>query len=323
MTVSTKLEIMTGTNRANQPCVRGRDFLGIIDLTREEIDLILDSAKRIKIAKFDAIQTFFAKRQILALLFEKPSLRTRVTFEAGMAQLGGDVICLEGKLGERESIADVARNLERWVDGIMARVFRHETLVKLANNAKIPVINGLSDLEHPCQALADLQTLSEHKGKLEGLKIAYVGDGNNVAHSLMLAAAKMGIHFSIACPAKYRPKEMIWQEALSCSMGSGSEITITENCAEAVIGADVIYTDAWTSMGQENEKVERSAAFADFQVNSSLLKKAKPDTLVMHNLPAHRGEEITSEVLDGPQSVVFDQAENRLHTHKALLSLIL
>ncbi len=308
---------------AEQTLLRGRDVLGISNLSKADIDLILDVAKRLKIAKFDATQTLFAKGQTLALLFEKASLRTRVTFEAGMTQLGGSAINIEGPLGIRESIADVARNLDRWLDGIMARVFAHDTLITLANNAAIPVINGLSDIEHPCQALADFQTLLEQKGKLEGLKLAYIGDGNNVAHSLMLTAAKMGVHFTIGCPEKYAPNSSIWQEALSCAKITGAKITMTESCMDAAVDADAIYTDVWTSMGQENEIKERAHAFADFQVNAQLLSVAKPDALIMHCLPAHRGEEITSEVLDGPQSVVFEQAENRLHAQKALLSLIL
>ena len=306
-----------------QSRLRGRDVLGISCLSKEDIELILDVANRLKIAKFDATQTLFAKGQTLALLFEKASLRTRVTFEAGMTQLGGSAINLEGPLGIREPVADVARNLDRWLDGIMARVYKHQTLIELANNANIPVINGLCDLEHPCQALADFQTILEQKGKLAGLKLVYIGDGNNVANSLALTAAKMGTHFTIACPEKYAPDSDIWQEAVACAKITGAKITMTDNYLEAAFEADAIYTDVWTSMGQEKEAQERTKAFANYQVDAKLLKQAKPDALVMHCLPAHRGEEITAEVLDGPQSVVFEQAENRLHAQKALLSLIL
>ena len=316
-------EFSTLTDILDESSLRGRDILSIADLTKADILLILDVAQRLKIGKFDDTQTFFAKGQTLAMLFEKPSLRTRVTFEAGMTQLGGSAIYLEGLLGMRESVADIARNLDRWLDGIMARVFKHETLMQLADNAQIPVVNGLSDIEHPCQALADFQTLLENKGKLQGLKLAYVGDGNNVAHSLMLLATKLGTDFSIACPAKYSPNENIWQQALTFARLTGSKISITGEPKEAVSDADAIYTDVWTSMGQEEESAERAKAFADFQVNESLLKYAKSDAIVMHCLPAHRGEEIDAETLESSRSVVFDQAENRLHTQKSLLSLIL
>jgi len=280
-------------------------------------------AKRLKTAKFDQTQTLFAKGQTLAMLFEKPSLRTRVTFEAGMTQLGGSAIYLEGLLGVRESIADVARNLDRWLDGIMARVFKHETLVELCENAKIPVVNGLSEVEHPCQALADFQTLVEYKGNLPGLKLAYVGDGNNMAHSLMLLSAKLGVHFTIACPENYAPDQEIWKKTLKFAQQTGSVISITDDPKQAVADADAVYTDTWTSMGQEEESAKREKAFANYQVNAQLLKGAKPDASVMHCLPAHRGMEVTSDVLDGPQSIVFDQAENRLHAQKAILSLVL
>ena len=303
--------------------LRGRDILGIEQLTQEEIRLILDVAARLKAHKFDETQTQFAKGQTLAMLFEKPSLRTRVTFEAGMTQLGGHAIYLEGRLGVRETIPDVARNLDRWIDGIMARTFDHSAVLELAENAGIPVINGLSDREHPCQALADFQTLAERKGEPAGLTLAYVGDGNNVAHSLMLLAAKVGTHFRLACPDGYAPDETLWQTALGFAAETGAVLTLTHDPAEGVAEADAVYTDVWASMGQEEEAAERAQIFAPFQVNAALLARAKPDALVMHCLPAHRGEEITAEVVDGPQSVVFDQAENRLHAQKAILSLVL
>ncbi len=303
--------------------LRGRDILGIEQLSQDEIGLILDVAARLKTHKFDETQTLFAKGQTLAMLFEKPSLRTRVTFEAGMTQLGGHAIYLEGKLGVRETVPDVARNLERWIDGIMARTFDHQAVLELAEYAQIPVINGLSDKEHPCQAFADFQTLAERKGELAGLTLSYVGDGNNVAHSLALLAAKAGTHFRLACPEGYEPDPQLWQAALGFASETGAALTLTHDPAEGVKDADAVYTDVWASMGQEDEATERAQIFASFQVNAALMAFAKPDALVMHCLPAHRGEEITAEVLDGPNSVVFNQAENRLHAQKAILSLVL
>jgi ornithine carbamoyltransferase len=306
-----------------QHAIRGRDILGIEQLTKEEILLVLDVAARLKTNKFDATQTQFAKGQTLVMLFEKPSLRTRVTFEAGMTQLGGHAIYLQERLGVRETVPDVAMNLDRWIDGIMARTFAHQTVIDLADNAKIPVINGLSDREHPCQAFADFQTLIEHKGGPAGLHLAYVGDGNNVAHSLMLLAAKVGTHFTIACPKGYEPDAELWQTALNDAAQTGAKLTLTHDPAAGVAGADAVYTDVWASMGQEEEAAERAKIFVPYQLNSALLAHAKPDAIVMHCLPAHRGEEISAEVLDGPQSVVFDQAENRLHAQKAIMALVL
>ena len=303
--------------------LRGRDLIGIEQLSAEEIGLILDVAARLKAHKFDETQTLFAKGQTLAMLFEKPSLRTRVTFEAGMTQLGGNAIYLEGRLGVRETVPDVARNLGRWIDGIMARTFDHAAVLDLAEYAGIPVINGLSDREHPCQAFADFQTLAERKGDVQGLTLAYVGDGNNVAHSLMLLAAKVGTHFRLGCPAGYEPDADLWQTALAFAQETGATLTLTHDPAEAAQDADAVYTDVWASMGQEEEAADRATVFAPFQVNAALMAYARPDALVMHCLPAHRGEEITADVLDGPHSVVFDQAENRLHAQKAILALVL
>ena len=303
--------------------LRGRDILGIEQLSAEEIHLLLDVAARLKAHKFDDTQTLFAKGQTLAMLFEKPSLRTRVTFEAGMTQLGGHAVYLEGRLGVRETVPDVARNLDRWIDGIMARTFDHSAVVELAEYAGIPVINGLSDREHPCQALADFQTLAERKGDLRGLTLAYVGDGNNVAHSLMLLAAKVGVHFRLGCPEGYEPDAGLWATALESARETGAVLTVTHDPAEAVRDADAVYTDVWASMGQEDEAAARALLFVPFQVNAVLMSHAAPDALVMHCLPAHRGEEISAEVLDGPQSVVFDQAENRLHAQKAILAMVL
>ncbi|MFA7337876.1 MAG: ornithine carbamoyltransferase [Candidatus Obscuribacterales bacterium] len=302
--------------------MRGKDIIGIEQLSATELLLILDVAAKLKANKFDATQTLFAKGQTLTMLFEKPSLRTRVTFEAGMTQLGGHAINIETKLGERETIADVGKNLERWVDGIMARTFEHSTVLALAANANVPVINGLSDKEHPCQALADFQTLIEHKG-IKDIKLAYVGDSNNVSNSLLLLAATLGVDFSMGCPHKYEPQASIWMKALELAKVSGAEITLSNDPYEAVANADAVYTDVWTSMGQEAEAKEREKIFAPYQLNAELMKHAKPDAIVMHCLPAHRGLEITDEVIDGPNSVVFDQAENRLHAQKAIMALVL
>jgi ornithine carbamoyltransferase len=303
--------------------LRGMDIMGIAQLSAPEILLILETAALLKANKFDETQTQFAKGQTLAMLFEKPSLRTRVTFEAGMTQLGGNAIFLEGKLGVREAVSDVASNLDRWVDGIMARTFDHQTIVELAANADIPVINGLSDLEHPCQALADFQTIKEQKGSFDGLKIAYVGDSNNVSNSLMLCAAKLGVDFVIGCPPAYSPVPAIWSKAVKAAKKTGAQISVVHDPIVAVADADVVYTDTWVSMGQESESAIREPIFAPYQVNKALLQHAQPDAIVMHCLPAHRGMEITSDVLDGPQSVVLEQAENRLHAQKAILTLVL
>lgn len=307
----------------SEDSLRGKDLLSIADFSKEELDLILETAALLKEHKFDETQTLFSKGQTLAMLFEKPSLRTRVTFEAGMIQLGGSAINLEGKIGERESVADIARNLDRWLDGIMARVFDHETLTNLATNANIPVINGLSDLEHPCQAMADFLTMMEHKGNLSGTTIAFIGDGNNVANSLALTAAKLGVNFTIACPEGYEPPAAVWNDVLECAEQSGARVKLTHDPIQGAEGADFIYTDTWVSMGQEAEYAERKNAFAKFQVNGAFIMATSPKALVMHCLPAHRGEEITDEVMDGSQSVVFDQAENRLHVQKAVIALIM
>jgi len=306
-----------------EPRLRGRSLLSISDLSVAEARLVLDVAARLKRGKFDETQTMFAKGQTLVMLFEKPSLRTRVTFEAGMTQLGGHAIYYETRLGQRETVPDIAHNLERWVDGIMARVFDHASVMALAQNAGIPVVNGLSDLEHPCQALADFQTFIEHKGEISGMKMAFVGDGNNVAHSLMLLAAKLGVHFTLGHPKGYEANPEIVERARAEAAQTGATILVTTDVHKAVEAADAVYTDVWTSMGQEDEAAARAKAFAGYQLNAELLARADKDAIVMHCLPAHRGEEITADVLDGPQSVVFHQAENRLHAQKAVLSLVL
>jgi ornithine carbamoyltransferase len=256
------------------------------------------------------------------MIFQKPSLRTRMTFEAGMLRLGGEAIYLapsDIQMGSRESAADIGKNLERWVDGIMIRTFGHRIAVDLAASTKIPVINALTDLSHPCQAMADFLTLREHKGALSGLKLTYVGDGNNVCHSLLLAAARGGTKMAVATPAGYEPNPDVVRAARDDGRDTGFALTLTNSPEEAVSGADAVYTDVWASMGQETEKEARARIFAPYQVNARLMAHAKTDALFMHCLPAHRGDEVTDEVIDSRSSVVYDQAENRLHAQKAIL----
>ncbi|MGH2545129.1 MAG: ornithine carbamoyltransferase, partial [Ardenticatenaceae bacterium] len=258
-----------------------------------------------------------------ALLFEKPSLRTRVSFEVGIRQLGGQCVYLSKDdvgLGVREPAEDVARVLDRWVDGIVARVFSHRSLEILSKHARVPVVNALSDLEHPCQIVGDVLTIYEHKGKLEDLKLAYIGDGNNVASSLALACASLGVNFVIASPRDYQIPGMVWQEALSRAAEKESSLSWVEQPKDAVPEADVVYTDTWVSMGHEAEKDERVEVFAGYRVDEALVKGAKPDAVFMHDMPAYRGQEISEGMIDHPQSIVFDQAENRLHAQKAILA---
>jgi ornithine carbamoyltransferase len=265
-------------------------------------------------------------RRFLALLFEKPSLRTRVSFEIGMQSLGGGSVFLDysaARLGERENVRDVARNLERWVDVIAARTYAQSTIEDLAANTSIPVINGLSDRYHPCQILADFFTLEERVGNLRGLKLTFVGDGNNVCHSLMLAAGRLGVHLRVATPPNYRPDPGIVTEARQAARDTRGKIEVLTDPVEAVEGAQAVYTDAWASMGQENEAAERAKIFASYQVNDALMAHAAPEAFFMHCLPAHRGQEVTEEVLESPQSLVYDQAENRMHAQKALLLTLL
>ena len=306
--------------------LRGRDFVSMDDLSPEEVLQVLDTATDLKRRAKAGDRPALLAGRVLAMIFEKPSLRTRVTFEVGMWELGGHAVYLapqDVQLGARESVPDVARNLERWVGGIMARTFAHRTVQTLAEHARIPVINGLSDLEHPCQTLGDLLTIRERFGHLDGLRVAWVGDGNNVCHSLLLGAAKVGMHVAVATPARYAPDPAIVARAREIAPASGSRIEMGTDAKAAARGADVIYTDVWVSMGQEAEREAKIKVFSGYQVNGALTAQAAARAVVMHCLPAHRGEEITSEVLDGPQSIVFEQAENRLHAQKALLSLIL
>jgi ornithine carbamoyltransferase len=295
-----------------------KDLISIADLSSAEIQRLIESALELKRGGAKPM----LEGKILALMFEKPSLRTRVSFDVAMNQLGGHSLMLsqaEVGLGEREPIADMARVLSRYVDGIVARTFAHESVALLAKHATVPVINGLTDEEHPCQALSDLLTIHEKKGGLEGLSVAYIGDFNNVANSLLLACSLTGMKFRIASPKGYGPK----REVLSWVKKVGGEVLVTEDVRQAVGDADVIYTDVWTSMGQEAEAERRRAAFARYQVNGQLLALAKRDVIFMHPLPAHHGEEIAEGLLESPQSVVFDQAENRLHMQKAILVKLL
>lgn len=298
-----------------------RDFLTVWDLSSDEIEYLIKRAIEFK-AGIDKNKCPLIGKSI-GLFFEKPSTRTRVSFEVGIYQLGAQSIYLSSKelqLNRGESIADTARVLSRYLNGIILRLYSHFVMEEFARHATIPVINGLSDIHHPCQALADLMTIMEKKGRLKGVRLAYIGDGNNVANSLIEASAKAGIDITIACPEGYEPLADVLDRARENAQG---DIIILRNPKEAAARADVIYTDVWISMGQEKDTEKRKEKFKNFQVNQDLLKCAKPDVIVLHCLPAHRGEEITDEVIDGPNSVVFDQAENRLHTEKALLEFLI
>jgi ornithine carbamoyltransferase len=301
-----------------------RHFLNLTDYSPDEIRRLLQLAQRLKKEWSSGGNKPILKGKVLGMVFQKPSLRTRVSFDMGMRHLGGDALYIspnEVGLGQRESAADVSRVLSRYVDGIMARVFSHQTILGLIQGSRVPVINGLSDYSHPCQGLADLFTVYEKKGRLAGLKLAFVGDGNNVAHSLLYGCSKTGMNIVIGCPRGYEPKAEVVSRSTEEGRKTGSTVRITHDPQEAVQGADVIYTDVWTSMGQEKEKEERIRSFKPYQVNPELVKMAKEDYIFMHCLPAHRGEEVTNEVADSRNSVIFDQAENRMHTQKALMAL--
>ncbi|HWC30683.1 MAG TPA: ornithine carbamoyltransferase [Dehalococcoidia bacterium] len=302
--------------------MRGRDLLSIRDLSPDELEMLVQTALSMKRDGSPPL----LQGKTAALIFEKPSLRTRVSFEVGMKQLGGSAIYLsqsEIGLGQREPVADVARVLSRYVSGIVARTYAQQTLVDLAQHAGVPVINALSDDEHPCQALADLLTVREKKGRLAGVRIAFIGDGNNVSASLAVAAALAGAEFIIASPPEYALTDDVLGTARTWARKTGGVIETVVRPEDAAKNADVVYTDVWTSMGQESERRARLEAFQGYQVNESLMALAKPDAIFMHDLPAHRGEEITDEVIEGPQSVVFQQAENRLHAQKALLAAVM
>ena len=299
--------------------MKGKDFLSVADLAPDEVRLMVERAARMK----NGATPRPLEGKVFALIFEKPSLRTRVSFEVGIRQMGGDCIYMSHDdvgLGVREPEADVARVLDRLVDGIVARVFSHRSLEVLAQYATVPVINALSDLGHPCQALGDALTIYEKKGRLEGLSVAFVGDGNNIAGSLALACASLGADFTIASPREYQIPTIVWEEARHRASIKESRLRWVEEPREAVREADVVYTDVWASMGQEGEKEERLKVFSDYQVDEELMRGAKSDAIFMHDMPAHRGEEISKGMLDHPQSVVFDQAENRLHAQKAILA---
>lgn len=303
-----------------------KDFISLHDITPDELQSLLKLAIKLKAEQKQGIPHPILKGKTLGMIFTKSSTRTRISFEVGMTQLGGYPLFLSSndiQLGRGETIYDTAKVMERYLDGIMIRTYSHQDVLDLAEHAEIPIINALTDLLHPCQVLADLLTTYEHKGKLEGLKIAYVGDGNNMAHSIMYGAAKAGMHCAIATPDEYRCDEEVIDNAKSDFKASGKILTLTNDPVEAVSGADVVYTDTWVSMGMESEKEQRIKDFAGYCVNNELMKNANSDAVFMHCLPAYRGYEVADEVIDGPQSVIFDEAENRLHAQKAILATLM
>jgi ornithine carbamoyltransferase len=313
---------MSNVQIKGKKTVEKRDFLTLLDYSKEEILHLIDEAFKLEENPLQPV----LKGKILAMIFEKSSTRTRVSFETGMLQLGGHALFLSSQdlqLGRGEPVSDTAKVLSGYVDAIMIRTFGHDKIEELAKHASIPVINGLTDLFHPCQALADLKTIYRLKEKFVGVKTAYLGDGNNVAHSLMIAAAKVGMDFSLGCPKGYEPNQTVVEEAQKFAAETGAEITITSDPIDAVKDADIIYTDVWASMGQESEQQKRLVAFKDFQVNDELVKHAKEDYNFLHCLPAHREEEVTASIIDGEHSAVWEQAENRLHVQKALLKELL
>lgn len=304
---------------------KGRDFLTLHDYTPAEIAYLLDFAQELKAEQKAGASRPLLKGKGLGMIFQKSSTRTRISFEVGISQLGGFGLFLSSRdiqLGRGETVSDTGKVLSRYLDGIMIRTFDHSEVEELAEAADIPVINGLTDLLHPCQALADLMTIREHKGTLAGLKLAFVGDGNNVAHSLAFAGAKTGMDVTVCCPVGYEPDIEVMAMAGKDAGETGARLEVSNDIA-SVTGADIIYTDVWASMGQEDEQAQRVERFKAYQVNSDLVRMADPDVLIMHCLPAHRGEEITAEVIDGPNSVIFDEAENRLHAQKAIMALLM
>jgi len=303
-----------------------KDLISLHDITTNEFEEILNLTEKLKKETKAGIPHHILKGKTLAMIFAKSSTRTRVSFEVGMTQLGGYPLVLSTndlQLGRGESIYDTAKVMERFVDGIMIRTFNHADVVELAEHSNVPVINGLTDLLHPCQALADLFTIYEHKGRLKGLKLAYVGDGNNVCHSLLFACAKAGMNMSIATPKGFECDPKIWEMAQSDAKSSGAILTQSFDPIEAMTNADVVCTDTWVSMGQESEKAERVKLFMDYQVNADLFGKAKDDAIFIHCLPAYRGYEVTEEIIDGPRSVIFDEAENRMHVQKAVMAILM
>jgi ornithine carbamoyltransferase len=301
-----------------------KDFLSIAEWSTEELLYLLDLSRKIK--EFPDYYRNSLHGKSFAMIFEKQSLRTHVTFDVGIYELGAHAIYLSPSdisLGKRESVYDVAKNIERWVDGVIIRTFAHRTCTEMAENMKIPVINALTDLEHPCQALGDFLTIREHLGSFQKKKLVYIGDGNNVCHSLMLMAGKVGMNFIAVTPKHYLPNPIVVQQAQAAAKQTDAKIIVMHKPKEGVRQADVIYTDVWASMGQEKEKEQRAKDFKEFQVNKKLMSLAKDSAIFMHCLPAHRGEEVTDDVIDSRQSVVFDEAENRLHTQKAIMHTLL
>ncbi len=304
--------------------LKGKDILSLHEITTEDLYAILDLAVDLKAKQKAGIEHHLLKGKTLGMIFEKSSTRTRVSFETGMYQLGGQALFLSKndlQIGRGEPIRDTARVLSRYLDGIMIRTFKHSTLEELAEYASVPVINALTDLLHPCQVLADLLTIKEHIGQYKGKKLAYIGDGNNMAHSLLYGCAKVGMDVAIASPQGYKPDETVVKNALADAAVSGATVTITDDVHEAAKGADVLYTDVWTSMGEEAEREQRLKDLAGYQINAQLLAEANEGCIVMHCLPAHRGEEITEDVLEAQADVIFDEAENRLHAQKAVMAL--
>ncbi|NLV16900.1 MAG: ornithine carbamoyltransferase [Syntrophomonadaceae bacterium] len=308
------------------PIFKGRDFISIHDYTKEEIAYLLDLASKIKAIQKSGQPYPVLEGKTMGMIFQKPSTRTRVSFEVGMYQLGGYPLFLSPndlQIGRGESVKDTALTLSRFLNGIMIRTFSHDEVLELAHYATIPVINGLTDLLHPCQVMGDMMTILEHKKTLEGIKLAFVGDGNNMAHSLLFGGAKTGMNVVIACPSGFEPDPEIMALAKEDAQETGARLWVVTDPEEALHDADVIYTDVWSSMGQEKESAEKEKRFASYQINQKNLALAKPEAIVMHCLPAKRGREITDEVIDGPQSVVFDEAENRLHAQKAIMAVVM
>lgn len=306
--------------------LRGRDFISIHDFSCADVEYMLDVAARLKTMQKMGVPHPYLTGKTLAMIFQKASTRTRVAFEVGMYQLGGHALFLSPRdiqLGRGESIKDTALVLARMVDGIMIRTFDHEEVIEMARWADVPVINGLTDLLHPTQVIGDLLTIKERKGRLKGLKLAYVGDGNNVAHELLFGGAKVGMDVVIASPSGFEPDPAILAQARQDALETGAALTVVQDPEEAVSGADAVYTDVWASMGQEDQAEEKEKNFLRYQLNDQLIGKAKPDAIALHCLPAKRGKEITDEVMDGPQSAIFDESENRLHAHKAIMALIM
>ncbi|MCC6673241.1 MAG: ornithine carbamoyltransferase [Planctomycetes bacterium] len=311
-------------NKLKLPHLAHKDLISVHDLPIGDIQSIYETAATLK--KHRDTLTEVLRHRKLALIFEKDSLRTRFTFDIGMQDMGGGAVFLDhrdARLGQREAIKDIARNLERWVHGIVVRTFKHRAVQELAEHCDIPVINGLSDLMHPCQALTDLFTLTERWGAVKGRRMVYVGDGNNTCHSLLHATAKLGMHITVCSPEGYEPNSKVVNEAMLAAQESGAEVRIVNDPKHVARGADVVYTDVWASMGQEDETEERAAVFLDYQVDEAMMAEARPGALFLHCLPAHRGAEVTAAVMDGPHSIVFDNAENRLHVQKAILALLL